>query len=408
MSLLQAAAAVLVWMLLHLAPRQARLIMNESLLTDVAAFFCQLVSLVFLMAALPQQWLPSMEDEVHGARWFLIQGVPLASLLRVAISNNSPKPSPAPFLVGQPVGFVVTLFLLRVTCLWMSAQGLLGDLLLERCVQLSAFAVKSHFLLVILLLLATVLCGRQTCRTRVTLLLVLALRILTISLRSSNSFLTDVADGLFSSMLLADLTLASRAKRDLHPLILTTASVVVAPGLERLTCLLVKFYMVGVLHELSAALDLPILRTCRNVYCDGIYDLCHLGHKNVFQRARALGNRLHVGVVGDADATLYKRPPIMAAAERELEVMGCKGVDVVISNAPCFGLTEEFLRQHQIHVVAYGQEYLDRYPDPEDDPYYKVPRKLGIAVPLPRTEGVSSTDLMDRIVSRAAAEGHHV
>jgi cytidyltransferase-like protein len=150
----------------------------------------------------------------------------------------------------------------------------------------------------------------------------------------------------------------------------------------------------------ASLLTLSLLRIPL-VYCDGIYDLCHVGHKVLFQNALAFGNRLFVGVVGDEDANTYKRPPIMTHAERCAEVQGCKAVTKVIPNAPCFGLTEEFLVDHQIHVVAFGQEYLERYPDPKDDPYYRVPREMGIARPLARTKGLSTSELIRRIQNSA-------
>ncbi|CAK9115545.1 Ethanolamine-phosphate cytidylyltransferase (CTP:phosphoethanolamine cytidylyltransferase) (Phosphorylethanolamine transferase) [Durusdinium trenchii] len=123
----------------------------------------------------------------------------------------------------------------------------------------------------------------------------------------------------------------------------------------------------------------------KNVYCDGIFDMCHIGHQNLFRNASKLGTHVFVGVVGDKDANSYKRPPIMTAAEREAQVLGCKDVDRVIPNALCFGMTEEFLKEHDIHVCAVGQEYFDRYPNPDDDPYYKVPRKMGIAAHAAQT-----------------------
>ncbi len=88
------------------------------------------------------------------------------------------------------------------------------------------------------------------------------------------------------------------------------------------------------------------------------------------------------------------------------EIMGCKAVTRVIPNAPCFGLTEEFLRQHRIHIVCCGSEYVERFPDPKDDPYYRVPREMGIARPLPRYQSLSTSDLIRRIQSltRAADE----
>lgn len=141
-----------------------------------------------------------------------------------------------------------------------------------------------------------------------------------------------------------------------------------------------------------------------NVYCDGIYDLCHMGHKNAFRNAASWGTQLFVGVVGDTDANNYKRPPIMSASERELEVANCKCVTKVIQNAPCFGMTLEFIKQHNIHIICCGQEYFDRFPDPEDDPYYKVPRKMGICKPIPRYDGISTSELLQRILDRGTVE----
>lgn len=124
----------------------------------------------------------------------------------------------------------------------------------------------------------------------------------------------------------------------------------------------------------------------------------------LFRNALAFGNRLFVGVVGDKDASSYKRPPIMTHDERCAEVEACKSVTKVIRNSPCFGLTQEFLDEHQIHVVAFGQEYLERWPDPKDDPYYGYARSIGIAKPLPRFDGLSTSDLIRRIQSARSAD----
>jgi hypothetical protein len=51
------------------------------------------------------------------------------------------------------------------------------------------------------------------------------------------------------------------------------------------------------------------------------------------------------------------------------------------------------------NIVAMGEEYLIKYPNPYDDPYYKVPRLLGIARPLPRTNTLSTTVLIERILA---------
>ena len=211
-----------------------------------------------------------------------------------------------------------------------------------------------------------------------------------------------VVDGLFLAVLTSDVTLAKMAGREIHPWVVLMSSAAI---LSHATIIfLVIVYYIAVFTDLCAYLNMPLMTVCRNVYCDGVYDLCHIGHKTLFRNALMFGNRLFVGVVGDKDASSYKRPPIMSHDERCAEVDACKSVTKVIQNSPCFGLTKEFLDYHQIHVVAYGEEYLERYPNPDDDPYYSVPRKMGIARPLPRTTGLSTSDLIKRIQAARPAD----
>jgi choline-phosphate cytidylyltransferase len=211
-----------------------------------------------------------------------------------------------------------------------------------------------------------------------------------------------ICDGIFMAVLTSDVTLAKMAGRELHPwVVLMSFAAILSHSTILALCLV---YYIAVFADLCAYLNMPLLATCRNVYCDGVYDLCHIGHKLLFQKALQHGNRLYVGVVGDEDAQNYKRPPIMSHSERCAEVEACKAVTTVIPNSPCFGLTREFLDEHQIHIVAYGEEYLERYPDPKDDPYYRVPREMGIARPLPRTQGFSTSDLIRRIQKARPAD----
>eukprot|EP00211_Chloroparvula_japonica_P002175 CAMPEP_0119126390 /NCGR_PEP_ID=MMETSP1310-20130426/5334_1 /TAXON_ID=464262 /ORGANISM="Genus nov. species nov., Strain RCC2339" /LENGTH=470 /DNA_ID=CAMNT_0007116549 /DNA_START=138 /DNA_END=1547 /DNA_ORIENTATION=- len=199
-----------------------------------------------------------------------------------------------------------------------------------------------------------------------------------------------VADGLFMAMVTTDLIVGRKAGRDLHPWIVLFA---MASCLNNFLCtFLVVFYFTSLFYEISAHTNLPILSTVINVYCDGIYDMCHLGHKIAFRNALVFGNRLLVGVVADKDATPYKRKPIMNELERAEAVRACKYVHDVIPNAPCTGLTEEFIREHNIHIVAHGEEY-----DKPEDIYYAVPRKMGITRILPRTQGMSTSVLIARV-----------
>ncbi|KAF4716900.1 hypothetical protein FOZ63_009465, partial [Perkinsus olseni] len=142
-------------------------------------------------------------------------------------------------------------------------------------------------------------------------------------------------------------------------------------------------------------MNLPMFTPVKNVYIDGVFDLCHLGHKNHIARALNYGNRLFVGVMSDEDVRKYKRDPIMTLEERVAEVQSLRCVYKVIPNAPCFGMDKEFIRKWNIHVVLASPEY-----DKPDDNYYRVPREMGILQIMPRTEGVSTSDIIKRIKNR--------
>jgi glycerol-3-phosphate cytidylyltransferase-like family protein len=102
-----------------------------------------------------------------------------------------------------------------------------------------------------------------------------------------------------------------------------------------------------------------------------------------------------VGVMSDADVCKYKREPVMTLEERCAEVEALRCVYKVIPGAPCFGLTKEFLDEHKVHIVLASPEY-----NKPDDKYYKVPRELGILKIMPRTDGVSTSELIERIRKR--------
>ena len=162
-----------------------------------------------------------------------------------------------------------------------------------------------------------------------------------------------VCDGLFMSMVTTDMIVGRKAGRDLHPWIVIFAMAAVVNNF--ISLFLVSFYFTSLFYDISQFLNLPLFTTVVNVYCDGIYDMCHLGHKIAFQNALQFGNRLFVGVINDEDATPYKRKPIMTSEERCAAVAACKCVYAVIPNAPCDGIPEEFIRQHNIHIVAHGE-----------------------------------------------------
>jgi cytidyltransferase-like protein len=140
--------------------------------------------------------------------------------------------------------------------------------------------------------------------------------------------------------------------------------------------------------------DAPARKPIR-VYVDVVGDLTHFGHVNFFRQAKALGDYLIVGVLSDADVASYKRWPIMTLEERVAAIQGCRYVDEVIA-APPIRLTEEWIREHEIDLVVHGDDF-----NPDTMRYwYGVSMDLGIFRSVPYTKGVSTSNIIQRIVDR--------
>ncbi|XP_043712894.1 ethanolamine-phosphate cytidylyltransferase-like isoform X1 [Telopea speciosissima] len=135
------------------------------------------------------------------------------------------------------------------------------------------------------------------------------------------------------------------------------------------------------------------------VYMDGCFDLMHYGHANALRQAKALGDILVVGIVSDEEIIANKGPPVLSMEERLLLVSGLKWVDEVIANAP-YAITEEFMgrlfSEHKIDYIVHGDDPC-LLPDGTDA--YTLAKKAGRYKQIKRTEGVSSTDIVGRILS---------
>jgi len=398
-------AATAYWVLGNLDSRHARHTMNDTCLTVLFKQACDLMGCVFLvsLACTTLHRGLSLNDQ-----WHFVQSAQLVLLLLHLVAFERRSALRYVPLSPSDLALVVAGFAARQIAL---TDGRRGGASAELSEDL-ARGVHVDVLIAVLLVALVAHCRAKSLgasgRTSAALVLIAVLRGAGLWLRvmspASASQSEVILDGLFLAVVSMDLAVAKMASRELHPSVVVMAAMVVVPKMQWIGLGLASIYFTGVFWDLMHHTNLPLLQVCRNAYCDGIYDLCHVGHKNAFKRAAKLGHRLFVGVVGDEDANNYKNPPVMSAAEREAEVAACRCVSKVIPNAPCFGLTEEFIRKHNIHAVAFGQEYLDRFPNPDDDPYYKAPRKMGIAVPTPRTQGISTSELCKRILTRGEVE----
>lgn len=134
------------------------------------------------------------------------------------------------------------------------------------------------------------------------------------------------------------------------------------------------------------------------IYVDMVGDLFHAGHVSLLREARRHGDWLVVGVLSDDTAASYKRRPIMTLTERVAVIESCRYVDEVIQDAP-YRLTEAFVDEHAITMVVHGDDL-----SPEGaESVYGPAAAAGKLTYIPRTGGISTTQVIQRVLDAAAS-----
>ncbi|KAG8691296.1 hypothetical protein FRC11_005180 [Ceratobasidium sp. 423] len=160
----------------------------------------------------------------------------------------------------------------------------------------------------------------------------------------------------------------------------------------------VKAAIDGTVKERTYRTNPPPTGRPVRIYADGVYDLFHFGHALQLRQAKLSFPTVHliVGVCSDALVQHHKAPTVMTHVERCECVRHCRWVDEIVADAP-WVVTQEFLDLHKIDYVAH-----------DEDPYagsdgttdiYQMLKDQGKFLPTRRTPGVSTSDLLKRMVA---------
>ena len=128
----------------------------------------------------------------------------------------------------------------------------------------------------------------------------------------------------------------------------------------------------------------------RTVITFGTFDVFHVGHIRVLQRAAALGDRLVVGVSADALNVAKKgRAPVYTQDERMEIVASLRVVDEVFVEES-LEKKRDYILEHHADVLVMGDDWEGKFDWVSD---------VCEVVYLPRTPSVSTTGLIEHIAS---------
>lgn len=134
-------------------------------------------------------------------------------------------------------------------------------------------------------------------------------------------------------------------------------------------------------------------------YIAGVFDLFHIGHLNMFKRAKEQCRYLIVGVVSDEGVRLNKQAePFVPFDERIEMVRSCKYVDEAIKLPLDFCGTRDMFKIYHFDVQFSGSDY-------EHDPAWLAEKEFlekngSTMVFFPYTQSTSSTKLKKAIESK--------
>jgi glycerol-3-phosphate cytidylyltransferase len=119
----------------------------------------------------------------------------------------------------------------------------------------------------------------------------------------------------------------------------------------------------------------------------GTFDLFHIGHLRLIERLTAMGDRLVVGVSTDEFNAGKGKQSVVSYDDRAAIVGAIKGVDLVVPERS-WEQKKSDIEEYDVDILVMGDDWTGKFDDLAD---------LCEVRYLPRTAGVSSTEIKDML-----------
>jgi len=126
-----------------------------------------------------------------------------------------------------------------------------------------------------------------------------------------------------------------------------------------------------------------------NIITFGTFDLLHIGHINILERAKKLGDKLIVGISTDKFSYKKKnRYPIYNQNDRKQILESLKFVDEVFFEES-FEQKREYIKKYNSDIFVMGNDWVGRFDEFND---------ICKVVYLDRTPTISTTEIITKIL----------
>lgn len=123
----------------------------------------------------------------------------------------------------------------------------------------------------------------------------------------------------------------------------------------------------------------------------GTYDIFHVGHVNIIERAKLHGDHLIVGVSSDKLNIAKKgRLPIYSEDDRQHIIRSIRGVNEVFLEES-LELKADYIKYYNVDILVMGDDWQGKFD------YLK---ELCQVVYLPRTPSVSTTEIIEVVKTK--------